>query len=85
MLYGRVPCATAETRMPHCQNICKKVSKLCRVHAHHGHMSPCVDLLLQGFLPTLLEDAPDMAVKFAVYETARTLYCRMHNDRQVSD
>jgi len=39
--------------------------------------------VLQGFLPTLLEDAPDMAVKFAVYETARTLYCRMHNDRQV--
>uniref|UniRef100_A0A7S3R8Y8 Mitochondrial carrier protein n=2 Tax=Dunaliella tertiolecta TaxID=3047 RepID=A0A7S3R8Y8_DUNTE len=38
--------------------------------------------LFTGFIPTLLEDAPDMAVKFAVYETARTLYCRMHNDRQ---
>ncbi|KAF5833754.1 mitochondrial carrier domain-containing protein [Dunaliella salina] len=38
--------------------------------------------LFTGFVPTLLEDAPDMAVKFAVYETARTLYCRMNNDRQ---
>ena len=29
---------------------------------------------MQGFLPTLLEDVPDMAVKFAVYESMRTIY-----------
>jgi len=66
-----------------------------RAHTHartltHAHTHTSIfkspltyNLPAQGFLPTLLEDAPDMAVKFAVYETARTLYCRMHNDRQV--
>ncbi|KDD71282.1 hypothetical protein H632_c5384p0, partial [Helicosporidium sp. ATCC 50920] len=32
--------------------------------------------LFTGFLPTLLEDVPDMAVKFAVYETLRGLHAR---------
>ena len=31
----------------------------------------------QGFLPTLLEDVPDMAVKFAVYESMRTIYAQI--------
>ena len=31
----------------------------------------------QGFLPTLLEDVPDMAVKFAVYESMRTVYAQV--------
>ena len=38
---------------------------------------------LQGFLPTLLEDVPDMAVKFAVYETLRPLHQRVFGGRQV--
>jgi hypothetical protein len=37
----------------------------------------------QGFLPTLLEDAPDMAVKFAVYESLRAMHTRMQG-RDVS-
>lgn len=37
--------------------------------------------LLQGFLPTVLEDVPDMAVKFAVYETMRAVHRRMRGDR----
>jgi hypothetical protein len=39
--------------------------------------------LSQGFLPTLLEDVPDMAVKFAVYETLRPLHAQMLGGRQV--
>jgi len=31
----------------------------------------------QGFVPTLLEDVPDMAVKFAVYESLRPLHARL--------
>lgn len=38
---------------------------------------------MQGFLPTLLEDVPDMAVKFAVYETLRPLHQRVFGGRQV--
>ena len=37
--------------------------------------------LFTGFLPTILEDVPDMAVKFAVYESLRQLHGRMNNDR----
>eukprot|EP00775_Hariotina_reticulata_P005483 gene5483-5718_t len=33
--------------------------------------------LFTGFLPTLLEDVPDMAVKFAVYETLRPVHSRL--------
>ncbi|KAL6784563.1 hypothetical protein ACKKBF_B02295 [Auxenochlorella protothecoides x Auxenochlorella symbiontica] len=33
--------------------------------------------LFTGFLPTILEDVPDMAVKFAVYETVRNLHLRL--------
>lgn len=38
--------------------------------------------LFTGFLPTLLEDVPDMAVKFAAYETLRHTYVRL-TDKQV--
>ncbi|BDA40753.1 S-adenosylmethionine carrier 1, chloroplastic/mitochondrial [Coccomyxa sp. Obi] len=38
--------------------------------------------LFTGFLPTLLEDVPDMAVKFAVYETLRPLHHRVFGGRQ---
>ncbi|MEW5307696.1 MAG: hypothetical protein WDW36_010074 [Sanguina aurantia] len=37
--------------------------------------------LFTGFVPTLLEDVPDMAVKFAVYESLRGLHLRL-NDGQ---
>jgi solute carrier family 25 S-adenosylmethionine transporter 26 len=33
--------------------------------------------LFTGFVPTLLEDVPDMGVKFAVYETLRTAHVRV--------
>ena len=33
--------------------------------------------LFTGYLPTLLEDVPDMAVKFAVYETLQTSYVQV--------
>ena len=35
----------------------------------------------QGFLPTVLEDVPDMAVKFAAYEMLRGLHSRLHDGR----
>ena len=38
---------------------------------------------VQGFVPTLLEDVPDMAVKFAVYESLRPLHSRVFGGRQV--
>jgi hypothetical protein len=34
----------------------------------------------QGFLPTLLEDVPDMAVKFTVYESLRTVHAKLRDD-----
>ena len=37
--------------------------------------------LFTGFLPTILEDVPDMAVKFAVYETLRKVHVNMHDGR----
>ncbi|WIA33401.1 hypothetical protein OEZ86_006535 [Tetradesmus obliquus] len=37
--------------------------------------------LFTGFLPTLLEDVPDMAVKFAVYETLRLTHRSLAADR----
>jgi solute carrier family 25 (mitochondrial S-adenosylmethionine transporter), member 26 len=33
--------------------------------------------LFTGFVPTILEDVPDMAVKFAVYETLRKVHTQM--------
>eukprot|EP00891_Asterochloris_glomerata_P002457 jgi/Astpho2/2457/Aster-08377 len=39
--------------------------------------------LFTGFLPTLLEDVPDMAVKFAVFETLKPLYARLTGGRPV--
>ncbi|EIE26628.1 mitochondrial carrier [Coccomyxa subellipsoidea C-169] len=38
--------------------------------------------LFTGFVPTLLEDVPDMAVKFAVYESLRPLHSRVFGGRQ---
>lgn len=38
---------------------------------------------MQGFVPTLLEDVPDMAVKFAVYESLRSLHRRVFRGQQV--
>lgn len=36
---------------------------------------------MQGFVPTILEDVPDMAVKFAVYETLRKVHDRISDGR----
>lgn len=40
--------------------------------------------LFTGFTPTLLEDVPDMAVKFAAYESLRQLHSRWSNGRKAS-
>lgn len=40
--------------------------------------------LFTGYLPTLLEDVPDMAVKFAAYESLRALHKSMSNGREAS-
>ncbi|KIZ00039.1 Putative carrier protein PET8 [Monoraphidium neglectum] len=40
--------------------------------------------LFTGFLPTIMEDVPDMAVKFAVYETLRCVHARVSDGRQPS-
>ncbi|GIL55112.1 hypothetical protein Vafri_10726 [Volvox africanus] len=40
--------------------------------------------LFTGFLPTLLEDVPDMAVKFAVYETLRAVHMQLHHQERPS-
>eukprot|EP00210_Caulerpa_lentillifera_P000655 g632.t1 len=40
--------------------------------------------LFTGYLPTVVEDAPDMAVKFAAYETMRSVYKSVLTDRQPS-
>jgi solute carrier family 25 S-adenosylmethionine transporter 26 len=37
--------------------------------------------LFTGFVPTILEDVPDMAVKFAVYESLRKLHGHLNDDR----
>ncbi len=38
--------------------------------------------MFTGYLPTLLEDVPDMAVKFAAYETMRTMHRKMTGMKQ---
>eukprot|EP00878_Enallax_costatus_P001338 GHUV01001485.1.p1 GENE.GHUV01001485.1~~GHUV01001485.1.p1 ORF type:complete len:546 (+),score=246.18 GHUV01001485.1:757-2394(+) len=40
--------------------------------------------LFTGFFPTLLEDVPDMAVKFAAYESMRQLHRQLNNGRVAS-
>jgi solute carrier family 25 S-adenosylmethionine transporter 26 len=40
--------------------------------------------LFTGFLPTVLEDVPDMAIKFAAYESLRQLHASMHGGRVAS-
>lgn len=37
-----------------------------------------------GFFPTLLEDVPDMAVKFAAYESMRQLHKQLNDGRAAS-
>lgn len=37
-----------------------------------------------GFFPTLLEDVPDMAVKFAAYESMRQLHKSLNNGKSAS-
>ena len=37
--------------------------------------------LFTGYLPTLLEDVPDMAFKFAAYESLRSLHRRLNHGR----
>ena len=37
--------------------------------------------LFTGFVPTLLEDVPDMGVKFAVYESLRAAHARLTDNR----
>ena len=38
--------------------------------------------LFTGYLPTMMEDVPDMAVKFAAYETLRSVHQSIVTDRQ---
>ena len=40
--------------------------------------------LFTGYFPTLLEDVPDMAFKFAAYESMRQLHGRVNNGRKAS-
>lgn len=40
--------------------------------------------LFTGYLPTLLEDVPDMAFKFAAYEMLRNFHRRVFPDRTAS-
>ncbi|KAF8067158.1 SAMC1 [Scenedesmus sp. PABB004] len=40
--------------------------------------------LFTGFFPTLLEDVPDMAVKFAAYESMRQLHAKLSGGRPAS-
>lgn len=40
--------------------------------------------LFTGFFPTVLEDVPDMAVKFAAYESMRQLHRQLNNGRVAS-
>ena len=40
--------------------------------------------LFTGYLPTLLEDVPDMAFKFAAYESLRSLRLRLMKGRKAS-
>ena len=40
--------------------------------------------LFTGYLPTLLEDVPDMAFKFAAYETLRQVHRRLNHGRKAN-
>lgn len=40
--------------------------------------------LFTGYLPTLLEDMPDMAFKFAAYESMRSLRLRLMKGRKAT-
>lgn len=40
--------------------------------------------LFTGYLPTLLEDIPDMAFKFAAYESLRAAHLRLMRGRKAS-
>lgn len=47
---------------------------------HDSPNCPCP----AGFFPTLLEDVPDMAVKFAAYESMRQLHKKLNDGRSAS-
>ena len=55
------------------------VAALDRQRLHAG-----VRGLFTGYLPTLLEDVPDMAFKFAAYESMRSLHTRLRRGRKPS-
>ncbi|KAG1674486.1 hypothetical protein FOA52_003091 [Chlamydomonas sp. UWO 241] len=40
--------------------------------------------LFTGYLPTVLEDVPDMAIKFAAYESMRQMHSRLNGGRVAS-
>ena len=40
--------------------------------------------LFTGYLPNLLEDVPDMAFKFAAYESMRSLHRRLNDGRSAN-
>ena len=40
--------------------------------------------LFTGYLPTLMEDVPDMAFKFAAYETLRQVHRRLNDGRKAN-
>lgn len=54
------------------------MQQLSRCQAH------CLLCLPAGFFPTLLEDVPDMAVKFAAYESMRQLHKKLNDGRSAS-
>lgn len=51
--------------------------------SHRPGRAPTRAPLVQGFVPTIMEDVPDMAVKFAVYETLRCVHARLTDGRRV--
>lgn len=61
-------------------------SRTCKLATHHTSPAPlpCGDCLASGFFPTLLEDVPDMAVKFAAYESMRQLHKQLNDGRSAS-
>ena len=55
----------------------------CLLHASTIGCLRDLMMAVQGLMPTLLEDVPDMAVKFTVYESLRSLHQRVFKGRQV--
>ena len=82
-------CLASSFCPPVCLSVCRHWQRAVRkaqlVHCARRQLSVLSQLLVfpQGFLPTLLEDVPDMAVKFAVFETLKPLYARLTGNRPV--